>query len=175
MKRIYYQKEDFLAFRRNTFLFIDNNALITFIENTTLFFEVVSKLKPLGIELTCIPSVLFEFSRTDSLVNQQKRLKFYNEYIRTYPIEKHLNDFKRIMPVVQISSKNASYPDFLLYCALYKFIGKSYLITSDKDFNLTLLDRKTIITIDNDKQIHNLFIYEMSLLKLNKFIRKLEL
>ena len=170
MKRLYYLEKDICDLTRNSFLFFDNNALIAFILNPDLFVNLISLFDQRGLALTSIPSVRFEFLRQDSYDNLKIRINFFNKYIGLYPIEKHLDTLKTLIPVIQKASYKCSYPDFLLYCALYKFKSRSYLLTSDhKDFNQSLLDRKTVITVDNSKEIHNLAIYTFSEEKLNKF------
>lgn len=169
---LYYRKEiiDNLGFG---FLFIDNCSLILISTYQKEFGEVLESLKEQDRVLLTIPSIAFEFLRTDNLKTRNTRTQFLKSYITVYPIEKHLKGFDNALtPIVQKVSPGASYSDFLLHYCLYKFPG-SYLLTENhKDFKTSLLDRKSIFTIDTDKDIRNTALYGFSSDKYEKIAAK---
>lgn len=152
------------------YLFLDTSSLIAIISYFKDFSHSLSTLKENGRILVTIPSVAFEFSRTDNIESYNTRAKFIKEFISIYPIERHLNKFTPLIPVLHKTHGGLSYPDFLLYCCLYNFPSSVLLIENHKDFTPTLLDRELTLTIDREeeKQIRNISVYSFSHIKYNK-------
>ena len=114
------------------------------------FSEVLYKLRKENCAFLTIPSVAFEFQRTDSIEGLNKRTDFLNTYTKIYQIERHIHEFDEVITVLQKIKGKISYSDFLLYCCLYKFAGSMLLTENHKDFTTNILDRVTIFTIDNE-------------------------
>ena len=151
------------------FLFIDTNTLIAIVNNKN-FLEIFYEWKSKSCAFVTIPSVLFEFTRgTDSIAAFNQRVSFIKQIgVGIYPIERFLDQTKDLTVVLQKIRGNLSYTDFLLIVSIYKF-PTSYLITENhKDFPIEILDRKFIITLDNDKDIRNYGIYCFSNEKFDK-------
>lgn len=150
------------------YLFIDTCTLILVTSYLEQFGEIISQLEQQGKVLVTIPSVAFEFTRTNNVESYNTRARFLNNHVSIYPIEKHLGGFNALTPVVQKINPGASYSDFLLYCCLYKF-NQSHLLTENhKDFTTALLNRETILTVDTEKQIRNTALYSFSMPKYEK-------
>jgi len=117
-------------------------------------------MKQQGRALVTIPSVAFEFSRTDSIAGYDTRANFIKNFLDIYPIEKHLQNFIPLIPVLQRLHGKMSYSDFLLYCCLYQFQGSMLLTENHKDFIPTILNRYGIFTIDRgERDIRNIAMY----------------
>jgi len=149
---------------KGQYLFFDTSSLIAIINHPDLFEKLIADLLHSGCTFSTIPSVVFEFTRSDSLDTYDKRIRFIKTMgISVYPIERHLNQFDAAKLVFQKINPRMSYTDFLLYLSLYKF-STAYLITENhKDFLTSILDRKFIISIDTDiDMIRNLGFYQLS-------------
>lgn len=135
-----------------------------------LFSDFIVRAKKNGNVFMTIPSITFEFTRTDSIDTYNSRIDFLNKYIDIYPIEKSLEFYQTIVPIIHRLKGKISYPDFLLYCCLYQFNKKALLLTENhNDFSTDILDRIDIITIDGgDKQIRNTGLYQLNLEKFDK-------
>jgi len=146
-----------------SYLFFDTSSLNLIIQYEKQFVDLLKTLNDSSIAFTTIPSVYFEFSRTDDFNVFIKRKSFFQSILRVYPIETHYQEYKHLIPILHKIKKTASYTDFLLYCCLYKF-SNSYLITENhRDFTTSLLDREQIITVDGDgEQIRNTAIYSFN-------------
>lgn len=157
------------------YLFLDTSALIAITSYFSEFSSVLHTLKDNGRALLTIPSIAFEFSRTENIENYNLRATFLKEYINIYPIEEHLSAFTPLIPVLQKTHGGLSYSDFLLYACLYQFHNSILLTENHKDFTPTLLDRKTVLTVDreDDKQIRNLALYSFSMSKYNNVATKI--
>ena len=173
--KTYTDFQDIAQLNRNSFLFLDTSAIILIVSYQSLFEDTLLAFKKIGVAFTIIPSIKFELLRTDSLENQLKRSDFMDRYCQIYPIERHLQDFNNLISVIHKISRNSSYPDFLLYCCLYKFLNKSYLLTANhKDFKTSILDRVSLITIDNEtEEMKSLGIYSFSSNKYEKAAKKI--
>ncbi len=170
---IYYRKEviDTLGVG---YLFIDNCSLILISSYQKEFSNILSSLKDQGKVLVTIPSIAFEFSRTDNIQVYNTRRKFLEDYVSIYPIEKHLKGLSNALTItVQKIAGNASYSDFLLYYCLYHFREAHLLTENHKDFKTAILDRETVITIDTDKDIRNTALYSFSSTKYERFAAKI--
>jgi len=166
--KLYYQKEiiDKLGVG---YLFIDTCTLILVTNYLEEFSPVLRSLKNQGKELVTIPSVEFEFSRTDNIQVYNTRAQFLKDYVSIYPIEKHLEGLSNALTLtVQKLAPNASYSDFLLYYCLSKFRSAHLLTENHKDFKTAILDRESIFTIDTDKDIRNTALYRFSFTKYEK-------
>lgn len=151
-------------------LFFDTNTFIASISITDIFGKLFEELKNNDCAFLTIPSVVFEFTRgTDTIADYDKRFEFIDSLVDTiYPVEKHINDFRDLVIVLQRIKGDIHYTDFLLLACLYKF-PKSFLISANhKDCPLDILDRKFVITVDTDKDIRNYGIYQFSMEKFNK-------
>lgn len=172
-----YQKLESIVELKDKWLFLDNSSLIAIVSHEELFTQILSLLSENNVALTIIPPILFEFTRTDSISAYNKRVNFIknNLHADNFPVEKYIQSFKDLTLVLQKTNGKISYPDFLLYCSLYKFSGKAFLLTENhKDFTLAILDRVDVITIDNDSsQIRNLGIYAFSMDKYEKAARSI--
>ncbi len=171
--RIYKSTEN-VNFLKNGVLFFDNNALVAIINNEVDFAPFLKTVVDYQCTLMTIPSVGFEFSRTDSIENYSKRNEFLKEYLTVYPVERHVEiqivKFKDFIFVLQNIKGNISYSDFLLYCCLYLFPSNGFVITEDHNhFSTVLLDRKILLTTDDGKDtIRNLAIYSFNKTKYEK-------
>ncbi len=87
--RIYKSTEN-VNFLKNGVLFFDNNALVAIINNEVDFAPFLKTVVDYQCTLMTIPSVGFEFSRTDSIENYSKRNEFLKEYLTVYPVERHV-------------------------------------------------------------------------------------
>lgn len=154
---------------RGSFLFLDNNCLIAIISHEEAFGDILEEFSQKGYAFTTIPSVAFEFSRSDTIETHNKRVTFLKKYTSIYPIERHIDEFPDMMLVLQKACGKLSYTDFLLQCCLYKF-SDSYLLTENhKDFLTTILDRTGIISPDGgDLAIRNIGLYKFSQEKYQK-------
>lgn len=142
------------------YIFFDTSSLIAIISYEREFNTIIGELKNQGRALVTIPSVAFEFSRTDSIKGYNTRANFIKNFLDIYPIEKHLDNFIPLIPILQRLHGKISYSDFLLYCCLYHFRGSMLLTENHKDFTPTILDRKTIFTIDREERdIRNIALY----------------
>lgn len=160
---------------KNSDLFFDTNTFIASISIPDIFGKFLEELKSNGCAFLTIPSVVFEFTRgTDSIVDFDKRSEFIDSLVDTvYPVEKHIEDLRDLIIVLQRIKGDIHYTDFLLLACLYKF-PKSFLISANhKDCPLEILDRKFILTIDTDKEIRNYGIYQFSMEKFNKAAEKI--
>jgi hypothetical protein len=165
-----YNIEDLSRYKAG-YLFLDTSSLIAIISYFKEFSGILNTLKENGIALVTIPSVRFEFSRTNNIENYNIRAGFIKDYVSIYPIEKHLQSFTPLIPVLHKIHGRLSYPDFLLYCCLYKFSPNAILLTENhKDFTPTLLDRELTLTLDreDESQIRNISLYSFSQEKYNK-------
>src|SRR5258708_1221461 len=168
--KLYYQKETIFNLGVG-YLFIDTCTLILITNYQKEFANILDELKAQGKQLVTIPSVAFEFTRTDSISAYNTRTKFLENYVSIYPIEKYLDGLNNALTlIVQKLNPNASYSDFLLYYCLYKFDSKqTHLLTENhKDFKTAILDRESIFTIDTDKDIRNTALYSFSTIKYEK-------
>lgn len=167
--KIYYDS-DLISELSNQYLFLDTNALINAFSHQQEFGELLKSLKDRKCALITIPSVVFEFTRSDNLEIYKKRAEYLSTLVDVYPIEKNLNEIEDGLFVLQKLGGRMSYTDFLLCACLYKF-REAYLITENhKDLPLSILDRRFIITIDNGKEIRNTAIYKLSKEKLDKAV-----
>lgn len=137
------------------YLFLDTSSLIAIISYFKEFSDCLTTLKRNGRALVTIPSVAFEFSRTNNIANYNTRARFLKEFVSIYPIEKHLQNFTPLIPVLHKTNGRLSYPDFLLYCCLYQFPPSVLLTENHKDFTPTLLDRELTLTIDREDEKYN--------------------
>ncbi len=166
--KLYYQKEiiDNLGVG---YLFIDTCTLILLTTYLEEFSSVLRSLKDQGKELITIPSVEFEFLRTDNLLVYNSRAQFLKDYVTVYPIEKHLDKLSSALKLtIQKVAGTASYSDFLLYYCLYTFHHAHLLTENYKDFKTSLLDRESVFTIDTDKDIRHTGLYRFSPVKYEK-------
>lgn len=150
-------------------LFLDTNSFIGAISYPEIFDAFFSDLKKVGCAFLTIPSVVFEFTRGSASVGDfNKRTEFISTISAIYPIERYLDNLEDLVIILQKIQGNMSYTDFLLIACLYKF-HKSFLISANlRDFPVEILDRKFVVTIDNDKDIKNYGIYQFSTEKFNK-------
>ena len=159
-------------FLRDGILFFDNSALVALINHEDVFGKLINEFRELRCSFAIIPSLFFEFTRTDSVANYNKRVHFLKNHIdMIYPVEKDNAQLKELTVVLQRVKPQLSYTDFLLHCCMYKFRDKGFVITENhRDFSLELLDRKYIITVEDDKnsQIRNTAIYSLNIDKFNK-------
>lgn len=168
MKALY--KSTLVSELKNSDLFLDTNTFIAYNFFPEIFEELFDELKKNSCAFLTIPSVVFEFTRgTGTIADFNKRSEFIDSLVNTvYPIEKHIEDLRDLIIVLQKIKGDIHYTDFLLLACLYKF-PKSYLISANhKDCPLEILDRKHIITVDTDKEIRTYGIYQISLEKFNK-------
>jgi hypothetical protein len=151
-------------------LFFDTNTFIGAISYPGIFGELFEKLKDNDCAFLTIPSVVFEYTRgIGSIADFDKRSEFIDGFVDTiYPIEKHIEDLRELIIVLQRIKGDIHYTDFLLIACLYKF-PRAFLISANhKDCPLDILDRKCVITVDTDKDIKNYGIYQFSMEKFNK-------
>jgi hypothetical protein len=159
---------------KDSTLLIDTNILIT-----ALFFpeylKFFTELSNNGCGFVTVDSVYFEFIRgSDCLETLNFRIRFFKELkISIYPIEKELDKLQDGIVVLQKVLKGADYTDFKLCLCLYKFrnstLDKYYVLTENhKHFPIDILNRKYLITLDNDKEIRNHAFYEISNEKIEK-------
>lgn len=168
--KIFYDLKQ-LSSSSNSFVFLDTNCLIGAFVYPNLFSKLFDDLKQFGCEFLTISSVVFEFTRgTKTIEEFNSKLEFLENLASIYQIEKHLEDFKDLTITLQKIKGTASYTDFLLIAALYKFRkAPSYLLNSNhNDCPLEILDREAIVTVDTDKDIKNYGIYKFSDEKYNK-------
>ena len=168
--RIIYEKNITSTFKDKT-VFLDTNSIILAMSNP-IFLQFLYDLKFADCTLMTISSVLFEFTRgSDTLEVFNKRSEFVLKDLDVgiYPIEKHLDDLREFVVVLQKLGKNIDYTDFLLSCCLYKFKSCFVLTENHSHFLTSLLDRKEIVTIDGDfPQIRNSAFYQFSIDKFEK-------
>lgn len=160
---------------KNSNLFFDTNTFIASISIPEIFGNLFESLKSNSCAFLTIPSVMFEFTRgTESISDFDKRSEFIDSLAEAvYPIEKHIEDLRDLIVVLQRIKGDIHYTDFLLIACLYKF-PKSFLISANhKDCPLDILNRKFIITVDTDKEIRNYGVYQFSLEKFNKAAEKI--
>jgi hypothetical protein len=152
-----------------SFVFFDTNSLIAAINHLVDFQPILDDFVAKKFSFVTIPAVAFEFSRTDSIKGYNERVGFLKKYVSVYPIEKFMDKIQDIIPVMQKIHGTLSYPDFLLYCCLYRF-PHSYLLTENhKDFLTSILDRTGILTIEEySKEIRNIALYSFNYEKYNK-------
>lgn len=172
--KIYFQ-ESLLSENKIKYLFLDNTTLILFLNYIQEFSDFIAKLKSNGCVFLTISSVVFEFSRTDSIEGYNKRISFLETYVDTiYPIEKHKKDFTDLILILQKIKGKLSYSDFLLYCCLYKFPDAHLITENHSDFSVQILDRTNILSIDTqDDQIRNTATYTFSKEKYANIAEKL--
>ena len=159
----------FLSDLKNKFIFLDTNTFIALLSFENQFSDLIIRLKTQSCTFFTIPSVKFEFSRTETIEGYNKRVEFLKTLCTIYPIERHLDDFNELILVLQKINGKMSYTDFLLYCSLYKF-REAYLLTENhKDFLTSILERETVITLDdNKKEIRNIGVYKFNSQKYEK-------
>jgi hypothetical protein len=110
-----------------------------------------------------------QFTRTDSIAGYNVRANFIRNFLDIYPIEKHLQNFTPLIPILQRLHGKMSYSDFLLYCCLYHFKEASLLTENHKDFTPTILDRQLVFTIDREEiDIRNIALYGFNREKFEK-------
>jgi|SRR3989344_2409739 len=168
--RIFYDLKQ-LSSSSNFFVFLDTNCLIGAFVYPNIFSKLFDDLKKLSCEFLTIPSVAFEFTRGTKTVEEfNSKLEFLENLASIYQIEKHLEDFKDLTITLQKIKGSASYTDFLLIAALYKFRkAPSYLLNSNhSDCPIDILDREAIVTVDTDKDIKNYGLYRFSEEKYSK-------
>ncbi len=152
-------------------LFLDNTALILLVSYIEEFSDFLIELKEVECVLLTIPSVAFEFQRSDNIEILNKRTEFLNSYIEIYSIERHLRELEDLIPVIHKIKNAISYTDFLLYCCLYKFKDSILLTENHKDFTTNILDRLNIFTVDNDGQnLRNSGLYRFNQNKYEKVV-----
>lgn len=150
----------FLSNLKNRFIILDTNTLIALLSFGKEFAPFITELIDNGCTFLTIPSVRFEFSRTETIEGYNKRTELLKNLCTIYPIERHLEDFNELILVLQKINGKMSYTDFLLYCCLYKFRDAYLLTENHKDFLTSILYRETIITLDGeDKEIRNIGVY----------------
>lgn len=154
---------------KDSFLFFDTGTLITIVENQKDFSIFLDNLKKINCAFLTIPSVAFEFSRTDNISKFKERNVLLSNFT-IYPIEKQFKDIKTdLIYILQKLSSTSSYTDFLLHYCLMVFKNRGYVITGDhKDFSISILNRTSIITLESEKEIKNLAIYQISIEKYEK-------
>jgi len=158
-------------FLNDKILFLDNNSLIAIINNEQVFKPFLKDLDDCRCVLATIPSVVFEFTRTDNVDGYNKRKRFIKSIIGLiFPIEKYIDKFSDLILILQRIKGNISYSDFLLYCCIYNFLGNGFLLTENHhDFSTALLNRKLLFTTDDEKEtIRNIAIYEFDRSKYDK-------
>jgi len=171
--KIYKSTED-VDFLKNGILFLDNNALVAIINNEVDFAPFLKTIIDNQCILMIIPSIGFEFSRTDSIKDYSRRNEFIKEYLTVYPIERYMEKqiakLKEYIFVIQNIMGKISYSDFLLYCCLYLFPINGFVMTEDHHhFSTILLERKILLTTDDDREtIRNLAIYGFNKTKYEK-------
>lgn len=157
----------------NSTIFFDNNALIGLLNKPELLNFFLDLRTQGGCEFLTIPSVVIEFARTDDISNYNERMRFIDQIFTVYPIEKHIDPRD---PELFLFNKVAkcSIVDLLLYMTLYKF-QNAYLFTENhKDFHTALLDRKSLVTIDDgSKQIRNYAFYTLNTQKMETVTRSI--
>ena len=146
--KIYYDKA-LLSKLGVGYLFIDTTSLIAIITHEELFSEFLEVMEQAGRALVTIPSVAFEFTRTDSIKSYNTRVQFIKNRVSVYPIEKHIEAYRQLIPVLQRICKSMSYSDFLLYCCLNHFHNSRLITENHKDFLTSILNREALITIDD--------------------------
>lgn len=152
-------------------LFLDNTALVLLVSYFKQLGDFFIRLKEIDCALLTIPSVVFEFQRTDNLEIFNTRTSFISSYLTIYSIEKHLQELEDLVPVIHKVKGNIGYTDFLLYCCLYKFEGSMLLTENHKDFTTNILERVNIFTIDTDEQqLRNTGLYQFSKKKYERVI-----
>lgn len=166
-----YNLESVLSSLKGKHLFLDNTALILLVNYIEIFSDFLIKLKEVNCELLTIPSVAFEFQRTDNIEAFNKRTTFLKTYVTTYSIERHLQEMEDLVPVIHRIKGNISYPDFLLYCCLYKFEGSMLLTENHRDFTTNILDRVNIFTVDAENaNLRNTGLYQFDKSKYEKVV-----
>lgn len=166
--KIYYNKTLISNFGLG-YLFLDTSSLIAIINYEKLFSDFLAEIEQTKRTLVTIPSIIFEFTRTDSIDTFNTRVKFINKYVQIYPIEKHLEQFRPLIPILQKVNGKMSYSDFLLYCCLHHFNGSLLLTENHKDFLISILNREMLITLDiDDPTIRNTAIYSFNYEKYEK-------
>lgn len=169
-----YNLASVLSSLKGKHLFLDNTALILFATYFEEFADFFAQLKSSECVLLTIPSVAFEFQRTDNVKTFNKRTSFLTSYISIYSIEKHLQEMGELVPIIHKVKGNISYPDFLLYCCMYKFDGSMLLTENHKDFTTNILDRINIFTIDTeDSHLRNTGLYKFNKVKYEKVARSI--
>lgn len=164
--KIYYPP-DLVSDLNQADLFFDTTALIASITFPKELSDFFKKLTTVNCTFLTIPSVLFEFTRgVDTIAGFNNRTTFLHGMISAiYPIERHLNEFRDLIVVLQRVRGKMSYTDFLLCCCLYKF-PKAYLVSENhNDMPLEVLDRNSVLTIDKENEIRNWGIYKFSFTK----------
>jgi hypothetical protein len=172
--KIFYDK-NLISKLAGGFLFLDTNSLISLINFEGLFTDFLIEIKNVDCALLTIPSVVFEFSRTENIGEYNKRTAFIKAIVDVYHIEKHLEEMQELVPVIHKIGGRLQYTDFLLYACLYHFKNKAFLMTENhKDFQTSILDRDIVLTIDTDGiQIRNTGIYSLNFDKYNKAAQKI--
>lgn len=160
--KIHYDKES-LSKLGVGYTFLDTSSLIAIVSYEKEFSDIIFELKESGRALVTIPSVAFEFARTEDISIYNTRAKFIKDNVSIYPIEKHLSNFNSLIPILQRVNGKMSYTDFLLYCCLYQFNNSLLLIENHKDFTPVILNRDAIFTVDREeKDIRNIALYSFS-------------
>lgn len=159
----------------NSNLFIDTNSFIAIAHFEELYIDILNKIEKEDCALLTIPSVLFEFTRGAQTIKEfNERTSFVSSLVKNiYPIEKHLSELTEFTVVLQRLAGNASYTDFLLCACLYKFPSSFLLTGNHKDFPISILNRKHLITVDTDSEIRTYGIYQLSKEKFNKLALKI--
>lgn len=156
------------------FIFVDTNIFISVLNFPEEMGQLFKELKSADCSLITIPQVLFEFTRgSDNLDLFNKRQKFIQDLASIYPIERHFEEERAAVIVLQRILGSSSYTDFLLSLALCKF-SDSYVISENhKDFPLQIFNREFVITVDTDKEIRNYGLYKLSQEKFEREAAKL--
>ena len=158
---------DYLQTLSHTNLFLDTNVFIGALTQPDLG-NFLFKIKSHDCELLTIPAVLTEFLRgSTNLKTYSTRTEFVENLAGIFPTDKLLEQMQDFTIVMNSTSSEADYTDFLLSACSYKFKCQN-LTENHKHFPLSIFERKQIITIDTGKDIRNYGFYQISERKFNK-------
>ena len=165
VKRLIADKDLFSELREK-YLLLDTCCLIHATKQPELVGKFIKELGDKGCTLVVTPAVKLEFLRgADSFDAIRAREKYF-AFLKTvvYPIEKYLDKIPEFSVVIQKASggNTIELSDYLLVASLV-IHPEMYLLTENhRHMPMAILDRISVITWDNDKDIKNLGLYKLN-------------
>lgn len=123
-----------------------------------------------------IPIVNLEFLRgVESITDYEKRHRFLIEITDglTFPIEKKLDDIPEFPIVMRNIQSKVDLADYLLVACLVSHPEVFLLTENHHHMPMAILDRVSIISFDNDKDIKTLGLYQLNQSKYDKVAKNI--
>lgn len=168
----------------SSYLILDTTVLIH-ASKSDEFLTLLTELVSAGCTLTTLPSVVYEFTRGSRTVEGYDRQAQFIDglSITTFNrVEETIDPQMRIFLIAynkvcaqRSKEKTPSYTDSLLCACAYKYRANNLLImtANHKDIPAAIFDRKELITIDMNGELHNEAIYSFSEEKFGRVLERL--